>query len=183
MKDRNLINKFYRNNRGSVSIEFVFMLILLAFIFAFLADLVIIRSTMGKLDNVSYSLVNILRERTQLYDREARINDQDLKEFEQLAKRLVYGDKESKKDLYIVLEHWQEGNSSSKRNSSQCKPYRKIDELSQLSPRSEINNERKIPLYQVTLCVETNSFFKALLLDKANQSWGMIRSSSFSVSR
>ncbi|WP_288065783.1 tight adherence pilus pseudopilin TadF, partial [Rodentibacter caecimuris] len=64
-----------------------------------------------------------------------------------------------------------------------CKPYRKIDELSQLSPRSEINNERKIPLYQVTLCVETNSFFKALLLDKANQSWGMIRSSSFSVSR
>ncbi|OOF54348.1 protein TadF [Rodentibacter genomosp. 2] len=183
MKDRNLINKFYLNNKGSVSIEFVFMLIFLVVIFAFLADLVIVRSTTGKLDNVSYSLVNILRERTQLYDRETRITNQDLKDFEQLAKRLVYGDKESKKEIHIVLEHWQEGNSSSKRNSSQCKPYREIRELSQLSPRSEINNERKIPLYQVTLCVETNSFFKALLLDKANQSLGMIRSSSFSVSR
>ncbi|OOF69804.1 tight adherence pilus pseudopilin TadF [Rodentibacter caecimuris] len=183
MKDRNLINKFYLNNKGSVSIEFVFMLIFLVFIFAFLADLAIIRSTTGKLDNVSYSLVSILRERTQLYDKEARVTDQDLKDFEQLAKRLVYGNKESEKDVYIVLEHWHEGNSSSRQSSAKCTPYRKIETLSRLSPRSEINNERKIPLYQVTLCVETNSFFKALLLDKANQSLGMIRSSSFSVSR
>lgn len=182
---RSSILGFHKNKLGSVTIEFVFMLIFLTFIFAFLADLVILRSTTGKLDNASYSLVNILRERTQLYDRNYKITNEDYKQYEQLAKQLVFGDKNSSKPLKIVLEYWAQNEQMTlpATPENQCVPYRKLDTVSYLSPKSEINNERKIPLYQVTLCVETHSFFKAILLDKSSHSLGWLRSSSMSVAR
>lgn len=192
----NLLSKikdFLPNKRGSVTIEFIFMLILLTFIFAFLADLVIVRSTQGKLDNASYSLVNVLRERIQLFgdNGTATLTDDDLHDFEKVARGLLYGDKnDDNQKVLIVLEHfWREPGSTSNKferlpsSSNGCEPYRKIEELVHLSPNSEINDGRKIPLYQVTLCAETNSFFKSLYLSKENQSLGLIRSSSLAVSR
>ncbi len=192
----NLLSKikdFLPNKRGSVTIEFIFMLILLTFIFAFLADFVIVRSTQGKLDNASYSLVNVLRERIQLFgdNGTATLTDDDLHDFEKVARGLLYGDKnDNNQKVFIVLEHfWREPGSTSNKferlpsSSNGCEPYRKIEELVHLSPNSEINEGRKIPLYQVTLCAETNSFFKSLYLSKENQSLGLIRSSSLAVSR
>ncbi|RDF01600.1 pilus assembly protein TadF [Aggregatibacter aphrophilus] len=192
----NLLSKikdFLPNKRGSVTIEFIFMLILLTFIFAFLADFVIVRSTQGKLDNASYSLVNVLRERIQLFgdNGTATLTDDDLHDFEKVARGLLYGDKnDDNQKVLIVLEHfWREPGSTSNKferlpsSSNGCEPYRKIEELVHLSPNSEINDGRKIPLYQVTLCAETNSFFKSLYLSKENQSLGLIRSSSLAVSR
>ena len=192
----NLLSKikdFLPNKRGSVTIEFIFMLILLTFIFAFLADFVIVRSTQGKLDNASYSLVNVLRERIQLFgdNGTATLTDDDLHDFEKVARGLLYGDKnDDNQKVLIVLEHfWSEPGSTSNKferlpsSSNGCEPYRKIEELVHLSPNSEINDGRKIPLYQVTLCAETNSFFKSLYLSKENQSLGLIRSSSLAVSR
>ncbi len=192
----NLLSKikdFLPNKRGSVTIEFIFMLILLTFIFAFLADFVIVRSTQGKLDNASYSLVNVLRERIQLFgdNGTATLTDDDLHDFEKVARGLLYGDKnDDNQKVFIVLEHfWREPGSTSNKferlpsSSNGCEPYRKIEDLVHLSPNSEINEGRKIPLYQVTLCAETNSFFKSLYLSKENQSLGLIRSSSLAVSR
>lgn len=187
------IKNFLPNKRGSVTIEFIFMLILLTFIFAFLADFVIVRSTQGKLDNASYSLVNVLRERIQLFgdNGTATLTDDDLHDFEKVARGLLYGDKnDDNQKVFIVLEHfWREPGSTSNKferlpsSSNGCEPYRKIEDLVHLSPNSEINEGRKIPLYQVTLCAETNSFFKSLYLSKENQSLGLIRSSSLAVSR
>ena len=192
----NLLSKikdFLPNKRGSVTIEFIFMLILLTFIFAFLADFVIVRSTQGKLDNASYSLVNVLRERIQLFgdNGTATLTDDDMHDFETVARGLLYGDKnDDNQKVFIVLEHfWREPGSTSNKferlpsSSNGCEPYRKIEDLVHLSPNSEINEGRKIPLYQVTLCAETNSFFKSLYLSKENQSLGLIRSSSLAVSR
>ncbi|XYU82462.1 tight adherence pilus pseudopilin TadF [Pasteurella multocida] len=72
-------------------------------LFAFLFDLVMLRSTLGKLDNASYTLVSILRERTQLYDRVAQINIDDHKQFEKLAKKLIYGDQNSNKRIDVCF--------------------------------------------------------------------------------
>ena len=187
------IKDFLSNKRGSVTIEFIFMLILLTFIFAFLADFVIVRSTQGKLDNASYSLVNVLRERIQLFgdNGTANLTDDDLHDFEKVARGLLYGDKNNdNQTVFIVLEHcWRDPVSQKDqferfpKSSNGCEPYRNIESLVNLSPNSEINNGRKIPLYQVTLCAETNSFFKSLYLSKENQSLGLIRSSSLAVSR
>ncbi|UAX43000.1 tight adherence pilus pseudopilin TadF [Pasteurella canis] len=178
------LNSFFRNKKGSVTVEFVFMLMFLAFIFAFLADVIVMRSTMGKLDNASYTLVNILRERLQLYNGVATITDNEYKQMERLAKRLIYNDQNTKKEIHVVLEYWSEHNSKRIPNTiSSCRPYKRLEELSYLSPKSEFNNERRIPLYQVTLCVESYSLFKSLLLNKSEQFDGLIRSSSMSVSR
>ncbi|AKD37665.1 protein TadF [Pasteurella multocida subsp. multocida OH4807] len=198
MKELSLLDlkRFLRNKKGAVTIEFIFMAMFLIFLFAFLFDLVMLRSTLGKLDNASYTLVSILRERSQLYNREYVISEDDYKQFSKLAKKLIYGNADSNKRLDVVLEYWTEGdkqqngqnsgNPSGKldgNNGGQCQPYRQLSNLTYLSPRSELNNERKIPLYQVTLCLETHSLFEALLLDKSQRSNGLMRSSSVSVSR
>ena len=74
-----MIKNFLKSKKGAVTIEFFFMVLLLGVLFAFMADLVMLRSTLGKLDNASFSLVNILRERTQLYGRRAELTNDDLK--------------------------------------------------------------------------------------------------------
>ncbi|EJS83066.1 tight adherence pilus pseudopilin TadF [Pasteurella multocida] len=93
---------FLGDKKGAVTVEFIAMMMFLAFIFAFLSDVVVMRSTMGRLDNASYTLVNILRERLQLYAGTADISDRDYKQMELLAKRLIYGDQNSKEELNIV---------------------------------------------------------------------------------
>ncbi|ATF74168.1 tight adherence pilus pseudopilin TadF [Pasteurella multocida] len=187
MKESGLVKfkHFWKNKKGAVTIEFLFMSMFLIVLFAFLLDLVMLRSTLGKLDNASYTLVSILRERTQLYDRVAQINIDDHKQFEKLAKKLIYGDQNSNKRIDVVLEYWAQDGSGRRIPNiiGDCKPYKKLSDLSYLSPRSELNNERKIPLYQITLCVETQGLFETILLDKSERSTGLIRSSSMSVSR
>ena len=192
MKKNILTNtkKFFHNKRGAVSLEFLFMLILLVFIFAFLTDLVIVRTTQGKLDNASYSLVNVLRERNQLYNDNGSepLKNTDLTEYQQMAKLILFGDKSSPNTVGVTIEHWTEKKSTETlTNLNTCQPYRKLDNnLSYLSPRSEAanpDNQRKIPLYQVTLCVEVGSFFKNLITRKENQSFGMLSSSSLAVAR
>lgn len=185
------LNNFLKNKKGAVTIEFFFMVLLLSILFAFMADLVMLRSTLGKLDNASFSLVNILRERTQLYGGVTKLEGKDLTQFQQLAKLLLYGDKNSNQKVDVVLEVWSMNNAGAEQvqtlgATADCTPYKPVKELKDLSPFSEIEfRERKVPLYQVTLCVNGRaSLFKALLLNEATKtSLGTIRSSTLAVSR
>ncbi|MDG2955107.1 tight adherence pilus pseudopilin TadF [Bisgaard Taxon 10/6] len=188
--DTNLLRRFIRQQSGSVTIEFVFMLILLILILAFMADLAILRSTAGRLDNISYSLANILRERTQLYEGNEnlatdRVNNRDVTQFKSLATRMAFGDKNSSKKIYVVLEYLAPENSIYRiiGDTDKCKPYEALQNLVNLSPRSEINNSRKIPLYQVTVCVPNYSFFSTLVPGVAKNMDETVRSSSITVSR
>ncbi|WP_443090805.1 tight adherence pilus pseudopilin TadF [Basfia succiniciproducens] len=184
------LRRFIRQQRGSVTIEFVFMLILLILILAFMTDLAMLRSTTGRLDNISYSLANILRERTQLYDGKENLapeneNNRDVNNFKLLAKRMAFGDKNSNKEIYVVLEYLAPQNSVYRiiGDNAKCEPYDPLKGLENLSPRSEINDTRKIPLYQVTVCVPNYSFFSALVPGVAKNMKETIRSSSITVSR
>ena len=187
----NLVRRFSVNKIGAVTIEFFFMILLLGILFAFMADLVVLRSTLGKLDTASFSLVNILRERTQLYGGRANITDGDLAEFRQLAKLILFDDKNSVQKVDVVLEYWAQDSSGNetvetKGDIGDCQPYHPIRDLKDLSPYSEVyQRSRKVPLYQVTLCVEGKaSLFKALVLnDKTKTDLGLIRSSTLAVSR
>lgn len=58
-----MIGTFSKQQRGAVTIEFAFMLLLLCLLIAFMADLFIARSTIGKLDRTSYSVLNVVKER------------------------------------------------------------------------------------------------------------------------
>ena len=177
---RRIKRSFWSNKQGSVSIEFVFASMFLLIIFAFMVDLVVLRSTMGKLDRTSNSLVNILRERTQFYGGWAGINNNDVANFKKLATRMVNSDQ----PISVFLERWgTEQNGIFSVGDPGCRPAVSLRERVNLSPRSEISNNRLIPLYQVTLCIETTSFFKALVLDKENRVNHFVRSSSIAISR
>ena len=187
MKEIDFAQRIIKNEKGSVIIEFFFMVMFLLIIFAFMADLVILRSTLGKLDNASYSLVNLLRERNQLSPGVRDINTTELRKYEELAKLLIYGDRYSKNDITVILEFKERENQTTVQgDTSKCPQYRPLASLWHLAPLSEPDtngNQRKIPLYQVTLCVETNSLFRAILLDKKSRIKNLVRSSSLAVAR
>lgn len=183
------IKGFIRNKKGSVTIEFFFSVLLFAIMFAFMVDLIMIRSSLGKLDNASYTLVNLLRERKNLYaDRPTDdITSFDVQQYKELARLLLFNDKNDKSKVYVTLEYKaSDATRSVQGDMGQCAPYSSLDTLWALSPRSESSvrhGERKVPLYQVTICIETGSLFKALLVDKSARDGNFVRSSSFSVAR
>ena len=110
----NRVSSFRQSKKGSVTIEFALTLMILVIVFAFLADLVVQRSTQAKLDNTSLSLVSILRERVQLYNDNGNAtltdgttgaaggfsvvgsSDGDLNQYIQLANLMLFGDRNAK---------------------------------------------------------------------------------------
>ncbi|MDP8170830.1 tight adherence pilus pseudopilin TadF [Pasteurella skyensis] len=209
MKEHNLKKSsqlwlFIKNSKGAVAIEFVFMIILLTFMLVFMVDLAMLRSNLGKLDNMSYSLVNVLRERTQLYGKgnesfarsrkvAGKLENRDITNFRKLAKYMAFGNTQSDKELFLVLESLQFQRSSPTAepvlnytalgDTGQCAPATNLQNLKAIAPRSEIDERRTIPLYQVTVCLKNYSIFRAIVLDESEQSGRLLRSSSVAVAR
>lgn len=186
----NLLKKFKKEKTGSVTIEFAFMLLFLGIMLVFMVDLVLVRSTMGKLDSVSYSLVNILRERNAFYkDNPDKVTEQDVKKLRDVAQTLLYGKGSSQKVDIAIEQLTYTGdqavvtNDGDGKECSAARPLGKHPELSPYSQSVNLAKQRQVPVYQVTLCVEITSPFKYFLLNKENRATHGIRSSSVSVSR
>lgn len=191
----NNIKLFIKQQRAAITIEFVFTIILLTVILTFMIDLTMLRSNLGKLDNSSYSLANILRERKQLYNGNEMISLDSIEKFRKLAKYAVYGDDTASKELFIVIEsvsfttdpldQQKEPKPDYKRfgDVSHCTPYKNLDSLSNIAPRSEAKGGRKIPIYQVTICIPSYSVFKSVILNESSNSRHILRSSSMVVAR
>lgn len=188
----NLLKKFKKEKTGSVTIEFAFMLLFLGIMLVFMVDLVLVRSTMGKLDSVSYSLVNILRERNTFYkDNPDQVTEQDVEKLRTVAQTLLYGKGSSQKVDIAIEQLTYTGDQAvvthdGKGNGKECSAARPLGKHPELSPYSQSVNtakQRQVPVYQVTLCVEITSPFKYFLLNKENRATHGIRSSSVSVSR
>lgn len=60
-------SKLTKNQQGNFTIEFAIVGVFFALLLVFSADLVIKLSIKGKLERLSYSIVNIIKERTQLF--------------------------------------------------------------------------------------------------------------------
>ncbi|MDP8079606.1 tight adherence pilus pseudopilin TadF [Phocoenobacter skyensis] len=204
LKKSNPLRLFVKNSKGAVAIEFVFMIILLTLMLAFMVDLALLRSNLGKLDNMSYSLVNVLRERTQLYGKGneglaetrnvgGKSRNRDVTNFRKLAKYMAFGDTQSDSEIFVVLESLQFRRSDPTKKPlpiykklgdvEQCAPVKELNALQAIAPRSEIDEKRTIPLYQVTVCLKTYSVFRAIVLDESEQSGRLLRSSSVAVAR
>jgi len=185
----NLLKKFRNEKTGSVTVEFAFMLLFLGIMLVFMVDLVLVRSAMGKLDSVSYSLVNILRERNAFYkDNSNTVTQQDVEKLRSVAKALLYGKDSSQKVEITIEQLTYTGDQAVVTNDkdNECSAARPLGEHPELSPYSQSVNlakRRQVPVYQVTLCTEVTSPFKYFLLNKENRAMHGIRSSSVSVSR
>lgn len=184
-----LIKKFQKNNAGAVTIEFAFMLVFLGIMLVFMADLVLVRSAMGKLDSASYSLVNIVKERNAFYDSKEEINQEDVTKLKKIAEKLLYG-QSSGNHVKLAIEaltyNGTTPNDIKKYGESDCTAAIPLQKVPQLSPYSQSVNpakRRQIPVYQVTLCMEITSPFKYFLLSGKDRSMHGIRSSSVAVAR
>lgn len=199
MKEINIKSvKFLSNKKGSVAIEFMLLLIVLIIMFAFMFDLVLMRSTTGKLERTSYSLLNVIKERTQLYgnSNNTNLDDHDVTQMQKLAENLLYGQgNPNKQKVEVYLEYLEltdptnpnapndRSSRKPKKNfpivkgsSSSCRPLKPITDLAASSPISE--TLRSVPIYQVTVCAEVSSLFKSILVSKKDQSLGLLRASS-----
>lgn len=171
------VPSLWTDRRASVSVEFVMISIALIFFIFFLTDLVIRQATIGKLDRVSYSVAGILRERIQLYDARETLNQQDVNAIADLARRILT-DMNSTIDLSQMSMHVEEMHfedpirlgddrkqiklykSWDSGSSGQCLPPQPLNQLQQLTPRGSYG--RWVPLYQVTVCLPTFSWFTRL---------------------
>lgn len=175
-KNMNVLN-LWTDKRAAVSVEFVLISIALIFFIFFLTDLVIRQATVGKLDRVSYSVAGILRERIQLFDARETLNQQDVDGAADLAKKILT-DMNSTIDLSQMSLHVEEMHfedpirlgddrkqikiykSWDSGSSVQCMPPQPLNEQQQLTPRGSYG--RWVPLYQVTVCLPTFSWFMRL---------------------
>ena len=169
---------FYRQQKGAVTIEFAFMLLLLCLLIAFMADLFIARSTIGKLDRTSYSLLNVVKERAYSEPQDGKIEDlagqQEITKLTKLANKLVYGDAKDTR-VQVVVEAIKFPDikvsqpavdkrelppgiktkelASSTEALKKCKTTTpKLEDIAlSVTPFSEFN--RFVTLYRVTVCI------------------------------
>jgi tight adherence protein F len=147
---------------GTFSIEVALVALALSLLLAFTADIVIKQSYKGKLDRLSFSMVSLLRERTQLYDNNALTKPQ----VNNLHKIIIGSLKRTVEDfsedkLSVIFEQVRfkdkkpSGFFEQKFGSIICGPTKKLSELVFLSPKTM--RDRKLPLYQVTICYQAPS--------------------------
>lgn len=215
MKENSLINlkRFLFGKKGAISIEFAFMTILLCLLIAFMMDVFITYSTLGKLDRVSYSILNIAKERTKFYkDQKDNVvyipTQQEIDNLRKIANKLLYGSTDQMKagvTVEVVTFKGSESefdfnfnarNPSPKKdkyitinsrddNNKICQPLKPLDQQLNLTVLSE--NPRFVPLYQVTVCIPSvSSMFLKLtnsLFKENNQGISFLQSSSAGVGR
>lgn len=162
------------NRRGSVAVEFAVISVLLIVFIFFLTDLVVRHATTGRLDRVAYSVAGIVRERIQLYDAREKLNQRDVDQIAKLAARMLT-DMDPDADLSLLklvveelhfeditsvgstrkdidlYRRWQSGSADG------CAPPQALNLLTQLAPKGSYG--RWVPLYQVTICLPTTSWY------------------------
>ncbi|MCW9698091.1 MULTISPECIES: tight adherence pilus pseudopilin TadF [unclassified Avibacterium] len=187
------MNKFFRQQKGAVIIEFAFMLILLCLLIAFMTDLFIARSTIGKLDRTSYSLLNVIKERAYsgIPNKDGKIGDSpsqdEVEHLMELANRLLFNDKNERRAVVFVepyIFEFGKGNfrppvdnarkppfttppdlHSSNANGHKGCQQPPIRNFNNIVPLSEIENKQRfVPIIRVTVCIpEAPSLFLALM--------------------
>lgn len=154
------------NQRGVFAIEMAFVLFFIAALLMFTGDIAFKLFNSVALDRVSYSLVNIVKERSRFYDKRFELKEQDMKEIQMLASRLLSGDR----PFGLRIESLHKGKLDTFiGNVSDAPVCSSVDSLSQTS-RAELVPQnlagKSFPLYQVTLCYLVDSWFMAFLGDK-----------------
>lgn len=190
-----------QKQRGSVAIELTFVLGALAMCMMFAGDLAAKMTIQGELDNLSYSMVNIVRDRSALYpapnSSEGRImlHEKDVGQIDRIVKStlsrqragfneskyalIVEGvlfDKQSNKNSPAIIKNY----SSYPKGNQQlaCKAPNK-SEFTALTPYT--NKKRYKPMYRVTVCYESPDLFQRFT--QSSKSPIVIRSSSINVGR
>lgn len=150
--------------RGSFTVEFALIGVMLSFMWAFSGDIIIKMSTKGKLDRLSYSLVNIIKERTQLYEAGLRITQAEADAMTDIAvnslARTVGAFERNRLEVVVEARTYSPQAHTDRFGPAGCQS----NGLEQLDDLSVVTTwDRQAPLYRVTICYETNNWIGSLL--------------------
>ncbi|WP_169628182.1 tight adherence pilus pseudopilin TadF [Ferrimonas futtsuensis] len=151
---------------GAFAIEMAFVLAFLVTLFLFSADLSQQVLNRAKLDRVSYSLVNLVKERQRFYEGRVTLSLEDFKQIRDIAARLLHKSQVEEQDQFgITVQSLVEGSQTSFSKSfageTSCEPENSIASLSALVPEND--EGKRFPLYQVTLCMTSSSWYDRVI--------------------
>ncbi len=146
--------------RGIFAIEMSFVLFFIAVLVVFTGDISFKLFNRVALDRASYSLVNILKERTRFYNKRFELNQQDIDDIQMLGSRLLADNRA----FGLRIESLHKGVFQTfTGNVNQAPVCSNVDSLNQ-TKRAELvpenSNGKEFPLYQVTLCYLVDSWFE-----------------------
>lgn len=150
--------------RGLFSIEFALLGVMFSTMLIFTADIVVKLSVQGKLDRLSYSLVNVIKERTQLYGKDNYDIDSsmvaDIYKIAEgsLSRTMSSYDAKNVGGEFELLKFDLDGKQLVT-SISQGRGCTMSDTIAQKSDLSMVTSwGRRATLYRVTLCYETENW-------------------------
>jgi len=147
------------NQRGVFAIEMSFVLFFIAALLIFTGDIAFKLFNRIALDRVSYSLVNIVKERSRFYDKRFELNKRDIDDIQMLASRLLGGHRSfglRVQSLNNGVNQTFDGGAGAGCN---------VPALSAALVPENIAGTA-FPLYQVTLCYDIDNWFDKFLGSK-----------------
>lgn len=163
-------NNTKAKQKGNFSVEFAIVGLFFGLLIVFSGDVIIKLSLKGKLDRLSYSLVNVLKERTQLYEDDYKISKSEANAMAVVAEnslKRTLSTYEAKRFGALVEELTFKGINQPNPQQSfllgevQCNVKAPLSQLSNLSVITSW--ERQATLYRVTFCYETDNWIGDLL--------------------
>lgn len=171
---------------GNFTVEFAIVGLFFALLLVFSGDVIIKLSVKGKLDRLSFSLVNVLKERTALYTVKYQINAAEALAMQSIAVNSLsrtLGNFDAGKfgilveDLTFAAIDKPNPLNSFPLGEQKCAPANTLDKLANLSVVTSWG--RQATLYRVTLCYETDNWIGDLL----GSAFTTVSSSSIMIGR
>lgn len=157
--------------KGTFTIEFAIVGLFLSLLFIFAGDMTIKLAHKGKLDRLSYSLVNILKERTQLYGKDFQIKQSQIDSIVNIAtdslRRTVQQFEDANFGYLIEAVTFNQAQKPSYQafaptgTGARCQTEQTLEQMQHLSKITTWG--RRATLYRVTLCYETDNWIGDLL--------------------
>ena len=159
---------------GNFTVEFAIIGVVLSLLFVFSGDVIIKLAHKGKLDRLSYSLVDIIKERTQLYNENYELTDENVNTVINIARsslKRTLGSFDAQQFGYVVeavtfdavqqptYRVFPTGNNVV--SAIRCQTRQSLGEMTHLSKITTWG--RRATLYRVTLCYETDNWIGDLL--------------------
>lgn len=172
--------------QGVFTIEFALIAVFFSLLLVFSGDVIIKLSVKGKLDRLSYSLVNIIKERTELYTQDSKITAKEVDAIYSIAKNSLartMGSFDANKLKILVEEQtFKDINTPDlpvklPLGKKACAVPQFLSALANLSVVSSWG--RQVSLYRVTLCYETDNWIGS----KLGRNFTTVTSSSVMIGR
>lgn len=174
------------NQKGAFVLEFSIVALFLGVLLMFTIDTAIKISTKGKLDRLSFSSVNLLKERTQLYDDDYQTTSSDAQIIYDVVKgsfQRTQASFDSNKFGMLIEEQTYQTNGTpnalvTHNDGQTCQPAQTLSALE--GDLSVVTSwGRQATLYRVTLCYETEN----LISNFTDTGFTTVQSSSVIVGR